>query len=176
LEKRLRFPLEVVRAVRAAVMPDFPIIFRFSQWKGEDYTARIAETPEELARILRPLAEAGVDIFHASTRRFWDAAFEGSPETLAAWTRQLSGKPVIAVGSVGLDKPFTPREVTTTVADQSVLAGQLVALEAGRRRGDFDLIAVGRALLADPDWAHKVEAGRGDIVPFSQDALTRLVV
>jgi len=97
LEKRLRFPLEVVRAVRAAVRPDFPVVFRFSQWKPEDYAARIAATPEELGRILKPLADAGVDIFHASTRRFWDVAFAGSPDTLAAWARRLSGKPTIAV-------------------------------------------------------------------------------
>lgn len=176
LENRVRFPLEVVRAVRAAVSPDFPIILRFSQWKGGDYNARIAETPEELGRILRPLAEAGVDIFHASTRRFWDAAFTGSSDTLAAWTRRLTGKPVIAVGSVGLDKPFTPGEVVTAGADPSVLAGQLEALGAGRQRGDFDLIAVGRALLADPAWPNKVQAGRHDIVPFSQESQARLVV
>jgi 2,4-dienoyl-CoA reductase-like NADH-dependent reductase (Old Yellow Enzyme family) len=176
LENRLRFPLEVARAVRAAVRADFPVVYRFSQWKERDYTARIAATPEELGRILGPLAGAGVDIFHASTRRFWDVAFEGSPDTLAAWARRLSGKPTIAVGSVGMDKPFTPREVVPS-GDPSVLAGHLAALEAGRRRGDFDLIAVGRALLAEPEWPNKVRTGRlGEILPFGPEALVRLVV
>jgi 2,4-dienoyl-CoA reductase-like NADH-dependent reductase (Old Yellow Enzyme family) len=176
LEKRLRFPLEVVRAVRAAVRPDFPVVFRFSQWKERDYTARIAATPEELGRILEPLADAGVDLFHASTRQFWDAAFEGSPDTLAAWARRLSGKPTIAVGSVGMDKPFAPREVTPG-SDPSVLAGHLTALEAGRKRGDFDLIAVGRALLSEPEWPNKVRTGRqSEIRPFGPEALARLVV
>jgi 2,4-dienoyl-CoA reductase-like NADH-dependent reductase (Old Yellow Enzyme family) len=88
IEKRVRFAVEVVRAVRAAVSPGFPVVFRFSQWKLSDYAARIADTPEELAQILLPLADAGVDIFHASTRRFWEPAFPGSPDPLATWTRR----------------------------------------------------------------------------------------
>jgi 2,4-dienoyl-CoA reductase-like NADH-dependent reductase (Old Yellow Enzyme family) len=48
LSARTRFPAEVVAAVRAAVGPDFPIIFRFSQWKQTDYTASIADDPAEL--------------------------------------------------------------------------------------------------------------------------------
>jgi 2,4-dienoyl-CoA reductase-like NADH-dependent reductase (Old Yellow Enzyme family) len=176
LENRLRFPLEVVRAVRAAVQADFPVVYRFSQWKERDYTARIAATPEELGRILRPLADAGVDIFHASTRRFWDVPFEGSPDTLAAWARRLSGKPTIAVGSVGMDRPFAPREVVPT-GNRSVLAGHLAELEAARRRGDFDLIAVGRALLAEPEWPEKVRTGRlSEIRPFGPEAMASLVL
>ncbi|MGT2463730.1 oxidoreductase [Sinomonas atrocyanea] len=64
LEARLRFPAEVASAVRAAVGPDYPVIFRFSQWKSGDYGARIAQTPEELGTILSTLAEAGVSAFH----------------------------------------------------------------------------------------------------------------
>ncbi|TWB44789.1 2,4-dienoyl-CoA reductase-like NADH-dependent reductase (Old Yellow Enzyme family) [Nitrospirillum viridazoti] len=176
LENRTRFALEIVRAVRAAVSPDFPIVFRFSQWKGVDYNARIAQTPEELGRILKPLAEAGVDVFHVSTRRYWEPAFDGSPDTLAAWTKRLTGKPVIAVGSVGLDGAFKVGmfasrdafEVKPTDVDQ---AAQALA------RGDFDLLGVGRVLLSDPDWAIKVRDGRvGEVIPFDRAALDRLVV
>src|SRR5690554_6997155 len=46
MENRGRFAVEIIRAVREAVGPDFPIIFRFSQWKQQDYTARLAPTPE----------------------------------------------------------------------------------------------------------------------------------
>ena len=67
-----------MQAVRAAVGPDFPIIFRFSQWKQQDYTARLVQSPEALGEFLAPLADAGVDIFHCSTRRFWEPEFEGS--------------------------------------------------------------------------------------------------
>ena len=106
LVARTRFAVEIVKAIRARVGADFPIIFRFSQWKQQDYNARLAQTPEELNAFLTPLVEAGVDIFHCSTRRFWEKEFEGSDMNLAGWTKELSGKPVITVGSVGLDSSF----------------------------------------------------------------------
>ena len=57
LANRSRFAVELVRAVRAAVGADFPIIFRFSQWKQQDYSARLVETPEGLREFLAPLVE-----------------------------------------------------------------------------------------------------------------------
>ena len=59
IENRGRFAVEVISAVRAAVGPDFPIILRWSQWKQQDYTARLAVTQEELERFLMPLSDAG---------------------------------------------------------------------------------------------------------------------
>src|SRR5207237_5622670 len=61
MARRATFGVEVVRAVRAAVGPDFPIMFRFAQWKQQDFRAQIAETPAELGVLLRALSEAGVD-------------------------------------------------------------------------------------------------------------------
>ena len=87
MEKRGRFAVEVIKAVRAAVGPDFPIILRWSQWKLQDYKARLAPSPEVLERFLTPLCEAGVDIFHCSQRRFWEPEFEGSDLNLAGWTQ-----------------------------------------------------------------------------------------
>ncbi len=164
----MRFGLEVVKACRAAVGPEFPISFRWSQWKIGYYTAKLAQSPKELEAFLQPLADAGVDIFHCSTRRFWEPEFEGSDLTLAGWTKKLSGKTVITVGSVGLDIDHTDRTAVAT----PVSIGRLEEMLA---RGDFDLVAVGRALLADPNWLEKVRTGRNDeMVPFSyalQDTL-----
>ena len=92
LVSRTRFAVEIIEAVRRATGPDFPIILRFSQWKQQDYAARLATTPEELARFLAPLSTAGVDIFHCSQRRFWEPEFEGSDLNLAGWTKKLTGK------------------------------------------------------------------------------------
>ena len=78
LAARTRFPADVVAAVRAAVGPDFPILYRFSQWKTHQYDARIAETPAELEAILTPLIDAGVDVLHPSTRRHYLPAFPDS--------------------------------------------------------------------------------------------------
>ncbi len=173
LASRSRFAIELIQAVRAAVGPNFPIIFRFSQWKQQDYTARLVQTPEALGAFLQPLADAGVDIFHCSTRRFWEPEFEGSDLNLAGWTRKLTGKPTITVGSVGLDGEFLQFMVATDkVAQPASLENLLERLN----KQEFDLVAVGRALLVDPDWAAKVRDGNEqDILPFSRDALMSLV-
>ncbi|MFC5699114.1 NADH:flavin oxidoreductase [Pseudomonas sp. GCM10022186] len=173
LANRSRFAIEVIQAIRAAVGPDFPVIFRFSQWKQQDYSARLVTTSEALGDFLKPLADAGVDIFHCSTRRFWEPEFDGSDLNLAGWTRQLTGKPTITVGSVGLDGEFLQFMVKTDkVAQPANIEGLLERLN----KQEFDLVAVGRALLVDPDWAVKVREGRmQDILPFSRDALGSLV-
>ncbi|MBB62516.1 MAG: 12-oxophytodienoate reductase [Pseudomonas sp.] len=172
LANRSRFAVELVQAVREAVGPDFPIIFRFSQWKQQDYTARLVQSPEALGEFLAPLVEAGVDIFHCSTRRFWEPEFEGSDLNLAGWTRQLTGKPTITVGSVGLDGEFLQFMVKTDkVAQPAGIEGLLERLN----KAEFDLVAVGRALICDPEWAVKVREGRmEEILPFSREALKTL--
>lgn len=158
LVARTRFGVEVVRAVRDAVGPGFPIVLRYSQWKQQDFAARLAQTPDELEAFLTPLSEAGVDIFHASTRRFWEAEFpEQSAENLAGWTRRLTGKPAITVGSVGLDGEF----LGSFVGVGSKATG-IEQLQARFESGEFDLVAVGRALLQDPAWVEKVREGRLD--------------
>jgi 2,4-dienoyl-CoA reductase-like NADH-dependent reductase (Old Yellow Enzyme family) len=173
LANRSRFAIELIKAVRAAVGPDFPIILRFSQWKQQDYSARLVQTSEQLAEFLQPLSDAGVDIFHCSTRRFWEPEFEGSELNLAGWTRQLTGKPTITVGSVGLDGEFLQFMVNT---DKVAKPADLGALLARLNNKEFDLVAVGRALLVDPDWAVKVRDGnQQDILPFSREALMTLV-
>ncbi|MFJ9946564.1 NADH:flavin oxidoreductase [Kitasatospora sp. NPDC091207] len=154
---RTKFAAEIVAAVREAVAPDFPVIFRYSQWKQEAYDARLAETPEELEAVLAPLAAAGVDVFHASTRRYWEPEFEGSDLNLAGWTKKLTGRPTITVGSVGLDGDFL-RAFAGEGAPVQGIDNLLDRLE----RDEFDLVAVGRALLQDPRWAAKVLAGRFD--------------
>jgi 2,4-dienoyl-CoA reductase-like NADH-dependent reductase (Old Yellow Enzyme family) len=144
---RTRFACEVVRAIRAVTGAAFPISFRFSQWKQQDYRASLADTPAALADVLEPLADAGVTILHCSTRRLWEPAFaDHGPMTLAGWAGRISGLPTIAVGGAGLDRAGL-NDAAPTGLDPVLdpLA-----------RGEFDLLAVGRALLADPQWAVKI--------------------
>jgi 2,4-dienoyl-CoA reductase-like NADH-dependent reductase (Old Yellow Enzyme family) len=159
---RTRFAAEIVAACRASVSDEFPISFRFSQWKTSDYQARIAETPQELETLLGLLAEAGADIFHCSTRRFHLPEFEGSDLNLAGWAKKVSGKPSISVGSVGLSNEFLQvfqgEQASTTDIEE---------LLDRMERDEFDLVAVGRALLGDPEWLVKVLSGRHDeLKPF----------
>ncbi|MBB6730585.1 NADH:flavin oxidoreductase [Cohnella zeiphila] len=169
--KRTRFAVEVIEACREAVGPDFPIVLRFSQWKSADYGAKLAATPAELEQFLKPLIEAGVDVFHCSTRRFWEPEFEGSELNLAGWVKKLTGKPTITVGSVGLDTEFTSLFAEGKGAGIAGIDELIERLE----RGEFDLVAVGRALLIDPAWASKIRDGRWDeLVPFTREALQTL--
>lgn len=173
LIKRTTFAAEIVRETRKRVAKDFPIILRFSQWKQQDYAARLAPTPQELEAFLAPLTDAGVDCFHCSTRRFWEPEFEGSPLNLAGWTKKLTGKPTITVGSVGLKGADF---VLAFRGESSEAVGDLTELEARVAEGEFDLVAVGRALISDPDWAAKVRAQRFDaLTPFNPAALAALV-
>jgi 2,4-dienoyl-CoA reductase-like NADH-dependent reductase (Old Yellow Enzyme family) len=167
---RAKFAVEIVAAVRERVSPEFPVIFRYSQWKQEAYDARLAETPQELEAILAPLAAAGVDAFHASTRRYWTPEFDGSDLNLAGWTKKLTGRPAITVGSVGLDGEFLK-----AFQGEGAALGDLDNLLDRMERDEFDLVAVGRALLQDPQWAAKVLAGRFDeLAPYDPASIKTL--
>ncbi|MFF3845892.1 NADH:flavin oxidoreductase [Streptomyces sp. NPDC002328] len=167
---RTKFAAEIVAAVRETVSPGFPIIFRYSQWKQEAYDARLAETPEELEAVLAPLAAAGVDAFHASTRRYWLPEFDDSDLNLAGWTKKLTGRPAITVGSVGLDGDF----IKGFQGEGSPVKGIDDLLDR-LERDEFDLVAVGRALLQDPEWAAKVLDGRfADLAAYDAAALRSL--
>ncbi|PKM21997.1 MAG: 12-oxophytodienoate reductase [Gammaproteobacteria bacterium HGW-Gammaproteobacteria-14] len=170
LENRGRFAVEIVKAVRAAVGEDFAIVLRYSQWKQQDYTARLVQTPEELGRFLTPLVDAGVDIFHCSTRRFWEPEFEGSDLNLAGWTKKLTGKPTMSVGSVGLDDDFIGENGMAMGGEAApVSIDELLRRMAAE---EFDLVAVGRALLQDPQWLQKIKEGRSDeLTPFNKMSL-----
>ncbi|MEV8314120.1 NADH:flavin oxidoreductase [Streptomyces sp. NPDC059900] len=172
IESRTRFAAEIVAAVRAAVSPDFPVFFRLSQWKAGSYDAQLAQTPEELERLITPLVNAGVDVLHASTRRYWTPEFEGSDLNLAGWVKKVSGVPVVTVGSVGLDQVFIGSQGWAAPSASTGIDPLIDRLE----RDEFDLVAVGRALIADPEWAAKaLESRLADALPFDKSQLTRLV-
>jgi len=171
LAERTRFAAEVVKAVRAAVGEDFAVILRLSQWKGQDYRARLARTPDEMGAWLGPLVDAGADVLHCSQRRYWEPEFEGSDLNFAGWARKLTGKPTITVGSVGLSGEFL-----AAFKGQSSEPEGLEKLLERLERDEFDLVGVGRALVVDPDWALKVKEGRfQELSAFHRDALSTLV-
>ncbi|MCY1078742.1 NADH:flavin oxidoreductase [Archangium lansingense] len=170
LAERSRFAAEVVKSIRAAVGKDMVVILRLSQWKQQDFTFKLAKTPEEMESWLTPLVEAGTDILHCSQRRFWEPEFEGSELNFAGWAKKLTGKPTITVGSVGLSGEFT-----AAFRGESSKPASLDNLLRRLEREEFDLVAVGRALLADPQWVRKVREDRHDeLQDFHKEALARL--
>lgn len=176
IANRVRFAVEVVEACRAATAPDFPIFLRISQWKQQDYRAQIAESPDELAKIVEPLANAGVDLFDCSTRRFWEPAFPGSAMSLAGWVRKLSGKPTMMVGSLGIAKEVLEKDAMAALhavaaggrasdeGEDPLIGSDLYMLDeavARMEHGECDLLGVGRMLISNPDLVRRIETGEG---------------
>ena len=171
LSERTRFAVEVIKEIRRQVGDDFALIIRLSQFKPSAYTNKLAKTPQEMEAWLNPLAEAGIDIFHCSQRRFWEPEFEGSDLNCAGWAKKLTGKTTITVGSIGLTGEFM-----AAFAGESSQPSSLDELVRRMERGDFDLVAVGRPLLADPSWVQKIHEQRtSELKGFSVEALSQLV-
>jgi 2,4-dienoyl-CoA reductase-like NADH-dependent reductase (Old Yellow Enzyme family) len=156
LRNRARLAADVIAEIRRMTGSEFAISLRISQWKVQDFKARNFDTPAELEEFATIMVDAGVDVFHCSTRRYWENEF-GSDYNLAAWVKKVSGKPTITVGSIGM----TGEHIDTLMGDGSNVASLDRLLDLFER-GDFDLIAVGRGMLVNPDWANKVREGRGD--------------
>lgn len=166
---RTRFAVEVVKACRAALGPDRPLVFRFSQWKQQDFRAKLAETPATLEAILGPMADAGVDLFDASVRFFNTPAFPKENDlTLAGWAKKLTGKLSGAVGGIGVFNGMYD-----SVSAGSKASNNLGLLLDRFAKGEFDLASVGRALLHDPQWVKK--ARHGEPLPaYDPESMNRL--
>jgi 2,4-dienoyl-CoA reductase-like NADH-dependent reductase (Old Yellow Enzyme family) len=161
LAARSQFAAEVIGECRRRVGPAFPLILRISQWKVQDFAARPWTNPDELQAFLAPLVAAGTDIFDCSQRRYWEPDFDGSELNLAGWVKKLTGKATMTVGSVGLRD-----DLTVEALDK---------LTARFDRGEFDLVAVARSLLADPQWAMKMRDGQYErIRAFDRKAIATL--
>ncbi len=170
LVERATFAGEIIKACRKAVGPDMPLIIRLSQWKQQDFSQRLAHTPDELGAFLQVFADAGIDCLHCSQRRFWEPEFEGSDLNFAGWAKKLTGLPTITVGSVGLTGEFV-----AAYSGESSKPASLDKLNERLDRGDFDLVAVGRALLQDPEWVLKIKHGREDeLQDYTKEALATL--
>jgi len=141
LENRMRYPLEVFRAVRAAWPSGRPISVRISanDWVGDDGIA-----PEDAVAIARLLQEAGVDICNVSAgqtsiraRPVYGRMFQ---TPFSDRIRNETGMATMAVGNI-----YEPDHVNSI-------------LMAGRA----DLVCLGRPHLADPYWTLRVAARFGD--------------
>ncbi|HEY0836371.1 MAG TPA: tRNA-dihydrouridine synthase, partial [Azospirillum sp.] len=144
LENRMRFPLEVLAAVRAAVGDAVPVGVRIS---ATDFAAGGWSVAESLV-FAQVLKESGVAFVHVSggglspTAKMPIAA--GYQVGFARRVRGEARVPTIAVGLI--TKPEDAERVL--------------------REGAADLVAVGRIVLDDPHWPHRAAAALGATVPY----------
>lgn len=168
---RSTFAAEIIKEIRRRVSSNFIISFRCSQWKMEDYMARPWPTEEALEEFLSPLTDAGIDIYHCSQRRYWEPEFSGSNLNFAGWVKKLTGKPTITVGSVGLDTEFLDSVLNNAQSASKNISDLIRRLEAA----EFDLVAIGRSLIANPDWSNIVRAGKiNQLKVFNPEMLASL--
>jgi 2,4-dienoyl-CoA reductase-like NADH-dependent reductase (Old Yellow Enzyme family)/thioredoxin reductase len=148
LANRAQVPLEAVKNARAKVGPDFPIQYRFS---GDEFVEG-GLTLEETRKFARLLEEAGVNALHVTGTNFETMHKQEPPMYiergnlihLAQGIKEVVNIPVIGVGGI-----VDPRD-----ADMYL------------QEGKADLIAMGRALIADPELPNKAAEGRfEDIIP-----------
>jgi 2,4-dienoyl-CoA reductase-like NADH-dependent reductase (Old Yellow Enzyme family) len=145
LNNRLRFPLEVIAAVRREVGPEFPVGYRFL---ADEWLPDGLQLSEALLAAPR-LAEAGLaylSVMGGTYESFFlpeRKAQEQEPGymlSLAAAVKQAVQVPVIAAGRM----------------QDPALA------EAALAEGKADLIGLARVLLADPQWVRKAKEGRAN--------------
>jgi len=144
LRGRMRFSIEVMNAIREGAGKDFPIIYRF----GITHHMPGGRESEEGLAVARLLEQAGANALHVDAGCYETWYWPHPPTTqppgcmidVAEMTKKAVDIPVIAVGKLGY--PSLAEEV----------------IEAGKA----DFVALGRALLADPEWPKKVKEGRLD--------------
>ncbi len=130
LAGRMRFALEVVRAVRAAWPREKPLFYRTSSTDGIDGGWTIDDTVA-LARELKAL---GVDVIDCSAGGFAGAKFDMKPGWMVPFATRVRAEAGLATQAVGL--------IQTVAQAEAIIAGERA-----------DLVALGREALLDPHWA-----------------------
>ncbi len=146
IEKRMTFALECVTSIRQAVGQDYPLFWRLSAEDGVAGGIRL----EQSIKLAKALERAGVDVIDVSFGRGFGQGMPLKKEPMGTYVPQAAAikrkvnVPVIAVGRI-----HSPQ-----------LANDIIS------QGKADLVAVGRQLIADPQWARKAQEGRFDDIVF----------
>jgi 2,4-dienoyl-CoA reductase-like NADH-dependent reductase (Old Yellow Enzyme family) len=141
--QRTTFVRTVFEAVHAKVGKSVPVGVRISQGKVNDFTHKWAGRERDAEAIFGTLAEAGVSYIHVTEHKVWEPAFEGGQDSLVALARRYAPRvPLIANG--GVQDPARALEVMAAGAD---------------------IVALGKAALANPDFPNRIRAAQ-EVAPF----------
>jgi len=143
LENRTRFLVEIFQAIRKEAGPDYPV---WPRVHAQEFGMENGITLDEARQIVQIAVDAGAQAIHVSAygigSHIMTAPIPDSPGSLVPLAEEIkktTGVPVIAVG-----------RISPEIAEQTL------------EEGKADLIAIGRHLLADPEWSNKVAEGRLD--------------
>lgn len=142
-EGRFRFAIDILAAIRKRLGPDYPVIFRIS---GSEFTPD-GFTPDDAVALSRQLALNGVSAVSISGGLGHVNHIAIPPGSVSRGLLLPIGKRIRSVVSVPV---IVGNSMTPEIAAEAV------------RSGSADLIGLGRPLIADPDWARKVQRGDGD--------------
>ena len=142
LGRRMRFPIEIIKGIRANVGPDFPIMIRFS---ADEFIAGGVNL-EEGKRIARVLEKAGVDALCVSSGIYATMTTELEPMSFKQGWRVYLAEEIKKVVQV----PVT----TVGVIRIPEMANDILG------KGKADFVEIGRGLVADPEWPKKAFEGR----------------
>jgi len=142
--RRARFALEIIRSVRENVGEEFPVFFRFS---ASEYTES-GLTLDETKRIAKSLEDNGVDVIDVSAGNYEQSTWMIQPMMLPR----------------GCLAPLSEK-IREVVRIPTIVAGRINDPELAEQilvDGKADLIALGRVLIADPDFPRKALEGKVD--------------
>ncbi|MCG0275984.1 MAG: FAD-dependent oxidoreductase [Thermosediminibacteraceae bacterium] len=143
-ERRMRFPLEIIRRIKEAVGDDYPISFRFSA----DEFIEGGNTLEDGKQIAKMLEDAGVHVLHVTS-----GIYESMP-TILETSRFDQGWRVYLAETI--KKVVNIPVITVGVIRDPEFAEKIIA------SGQADFVSIGRGLIADPEWPRKAKEGRFD--------------
>jgi 2,4-dienoyl-CoA reductase-like NADH-dependent reductase (Old Yellow Enzyme family) len=146
---RLRFHLELLNAVRAAI-PGKLLGVRISQTKVTDLEYSWPGQVEDAQVIFSEIAKTDVDFIHVAAHHGVNPVF-GTSKSLSGLAKEYSGLPIIANGK--LHEPLSA--------------------ESALKNGEGDFVSIGKGALADPHWPNKLLAGRVPI-EFVPDMISPL--
>jgi 2,4-dienoyl-CoA reductase-like NADH-dependent reductase (Old Yellow Enzyme family) len=156
IESRVRFPSEVLEAVREALPDGFVVGIRVSQEKVNDDEYRWPGETEDAEVIFSAFSEAGADYIHVTETDATEPAFGDEGPTLADLAVEYSDADTAVVANGGLGDPDAARRT----------------LEAGS-----DLVTLGTSALGDAEWPQKVAAGEApDAFDFEQTLLPKATI
>lgn len=142
LENRIRFPLEIIKRIRDTIDPNFPLIFRIS---AEEFIKN-GRKPEETIEIVKRLEYQGIDALSITVATAFNIAKQIEPITYSQGWRLHYASSIKEVVSIPV--------ITTSVIREPDFANQVI------EQGKADFVAIGRGLIADPQWPEKATRGK----------------